>query len=188
MWNTEAVGQNTTWHPHWFPPFLFDIDWAQDEVPWPGLSQAAKQYKWELNEARDKLLMSRCQVLKEASAGLGWAGLGWLGWAGPGWAGCGQSDMKTEHHNGLRHIYRLITRYLHIHASNLILSCTPNAYCLSFHFDVMCNTFYNWQISSWETGILSSVSVSPTLSCKSVTSGNNLHNINQLRSQTFITF
>ena len=83
--------------------------------------------------------MSRCQVLKEASAGLGWP-MGWLGWAG--W---GQSDMKTEHHHGLRHIYRLITRYLHIHASNLILSCTPNAYCycLSFHFDVMCNTFYN---------------------------------------------
>ena len=73
-------------------------------------------------------------------------GAGLAGWAGlaHGLAG-GQSDMKTEHHNGLRHIYRLITRYLHIHASNLILSCTPNAYCycLSFHFDVMCNTFYN---------------------------------------------
>ena len=48
-------------------------------------SQAAKQYKWELNEARDKLLMSRCQVLKEARAGLGWAGLGLLGWPGLGW-------------------------------------------------------------------------------------------------------
>ena len=169
------------------PPLISSIPiWYRLSSGWSAMtrSQPSSQAvqmgtKWSAGQIIDESLSS-------VERSLGWAGLGWAGLAG------GNQTWKLSITTDCGIFIALLhdTCIFMPATSYFLVLLTPTAYCycLSFHFDVMCNTFYNGQISSWETGILSSVSVSPTLSCKSVTSGNNLHNINQLRSQTFITF
>ena len=102
--------------------------------------------KWSAGQIIDESLSS-------VERSPGWAGLGWAGLAGLAWAGlAGNQTWKLSIttdcgifiallHDTCIFIQEQATSYFII---------SPNAYCLPFHFDVMCNTFYNWQISITE--------------------------------------
>ena len=107
--------------------------------------------KWSAGQIIDESLSS--VERSPGWAGLGWAGLGWaglglLGWPGLGWRAIKHENWASQRTAAYLSPYYTILAYSYKQPHTLLFLQTPN--CLPFHFDVMCDTFYNWQISITE--------------------------------------